>query len=462
MSNIALNPFILALFPLILLVFCFILLQLIDRKKATNNVEKIFIILFLTIVPGNVVPPFSYLNPSSLAIPSTALTSVTFIAQFLFYSFAIFLLRSKLAYVVIGIGNLLKNPFLSGLLLLTVLSGFWSETPFVTFKASFILLGYAVFASYITSRYNFQGIGKLLRLSGATITIVGTLAAILVPSIGRMDGVSWKGLMSHKNSFGFWMALTSALYLLEALDNPKHRWKSIGIAALSLFAMIPADSGTSKLMFLSMVGVVLVSKLITLLQRLKFRQAIVVSIFLGTLTSSLGVAVLTHKEAVLGAIGEDATLTGRTEFWPQVLHYISLKPILGYGYQGFWQTWRGYENPARTIINPNEFVPPNAHNGYLEIILATGFVGIAFFALAFVTTLISLLILTTKSKKGEAEIATIILIFSLLSSYAESNLWIINDCTFLFFIAATRLSVDATSRSVAKDVNFLQSSHPAS
>jgi O-antigen ligase len=68
---------------------------------------------------------------------------------------------------------------------------------------------------------------------------------------------------------------------------------------------------------------------------------------------------------------------------------------LGYGFHGFWQPWRGADNPAANHISgelrmPNAggyWVPPHSHNGFIEIILDLGYVGFACFALSLFKTL---------------------------------------------------------------------------
>ena len=35
-------------------------------------------------------------------------------------------------------------------------------------------------------------------------------------------------------------------------------------------------------------------------------------------------------------LGKDPTLTGRTDFWPDVIANIYQRPLFGWGYFGFW------------------------------------------------------------------------------------------------------------------------------
>ena len=44
---------------------------------------------------------------------------------------------------------------------------------------------------------------------------------------------------------------------------------------------------------------------------------------------------------VLGALGRNATLSGRTGIWSLLLGSIAKRPLLGYGYYAFWQGLKG-------------------------------------------------------------------------------------------------------------------------
>jgi O-antigen ligase len=75
---------------------------------------------------------------------------------------------------------------------------------------------------------------------------------------------------------------------------------------------------------------------------------------------------------ILQALGRDATFTGRTDIW-QHINLKTVNPVLGAGY---WNFWGG---PGGDIINrAMDSLIPNAHNGYLDMYLDGGFVGIFF------------------------------------------------------------------------------------
>jgi O-antigen ligase len=76
--------------------------------------------------------------------------------------------------------------------------------------------------------------------------------------------------------------------------------------------------------------------------------------------------------SMAGAVGKDPTLTDRTKIWAFVLE-MHTNPLVGTGYQSFWLGPRlayFWENSGLGYLN-------EAHNGYLEVYLELGLVGVA-------------------------------------------------------------------------------------
>ncbi len=63
--------------------------------------------------------------------------------------------------------------------------------------------------------------------------------------------------------------------------------------------------------------------------------------------------------------GREATLTGRTEVWTSLLPVVIGSPIVGRGFGGFW-----------TPRTRDYFEISGAHNGYLDVLLGIGFIGL--------------------------------------------------------------------------------------
>ena len=74
------------------------------------------------------------------------------------------------------------------------------------------------------------------------------------------------------------------------------------------------------------------------------------------------------------------TLTGRTGIWRAVTESIAKRPLFGYGYQAFWL---GLEGESYRVILAVSWVLAQAQNGFLDVMLEMGVVGLAVVVLVF-------------------------------------------------------------------------------
>jgi len=81
----------------------------------------------------------------------------------------------------------------------------------------------------------------------------------------------------------------------------------------------------------------------------------------------------------LEGMGRDSTLTGRTDIWRQIIS-MGGNPIFGTGFESFWLGDR-----VSRLWQVFDFHPTQAHNGYIEVYLELGWIGILLLAAIVVT-----------------------------------------------------------------------------
>jgi O-antigen ligase len=79
-------------------------------------------------------------------------------------------------------------------------------------------------------------------------------------------------------------------------------------------------------------------------------------------------------------LGRDVTLTGRTNIWSQVLE-VEINPLVGTGYESFWMGER-----VAWFWEKYAFKITQSHNGYIEIYLNLGVIGLLLFGGIIVST----------------------------------------------------------------------------
>jgi len=114
--------------------------------------------------------------------------------------------------------------------------------------------------------------------------------------------------------------------------------------------------------------------------RAVIRRPAVVHILIATmLAASVSVLFLGVSPGVLETMGRNPTLTDRTEVWTLLLSLVR-DPLFGTGFESFWLGPRLEKMWSTYWWHPNE-----AHNGYIEVFLNLGWMGMALLAVVIAT-----------------------------------------------------------------------------
>ena len=438
--------FALMLFCLAVTLLVTIYILVARHPKLGVTLEKIFVgILFFTITgsSGIAVKGISKIHPKLLYNLDT--TPPTIIGQLAIYSCLILMLFPRLTKTtkkaVSIVIKWIAGDFFLGLFLLTMtLSGLWSQTPEVTFRAISAMWLITVVSIYVGKMYSWREIYGLLRWLSGLLTLW-----VLVKTNPALDGC-WTGILNHKNPFSFQMANTASLWILYAIKERKYRYLSLFITLIALVALQKGCSGASRVL-----TVVLISlwSYLALLKKLPVKWAFLC--FILFLAGSIGISilVLNNLEAIIvDGLNKDMTLTGRTEFWPLIIDRINQNsPLFGYGMAGFWQFWRGLENPAYgIIIAKSGFVPPHSHNGFMDILCELGWVGLLLFALSFFNNIFRGIKYLVKESFPESGLALYLLTFILMTNLTEGGLLGISSYWCWYVVLSVKLSLDSTAK----------------
>jgi exopolysaccharide production protein ExoQ len=139
---------------------------------------------------------------------------------------------------------------------------------------------------------------------------------------------------------------------------------------LSVFLLLNSDSVTPGVALVGTLVLVNVYKFAAL----RLRVPLYAFVFIITFLASVGLSfVFANSDRVMGLLGRSSNLTGRTEIWSMVISFIPQRPILGYGYSAFWLG----ASPESLVVNRVLGGPVQySHNGYLEMLLTLGAIGL--------------------------------------------------------------------------------------
>ena len=308
---------------------------------------------------------------------------------------------------------------LSGLIFV---SSLWSVAMGLSAKRAVVHLNTILLALYLATRMDFDAALRCVALSIAVAAVASLVAGFGFHSIGVMHtpGLEgrWRGVYSHKNPLGQAMGLGVLLetYFLAQGRGRRENWLHGLLLLLEAFLIIKANSVT----ILSIVAISLTVFCGYLLVRREgyLRRAVLVLAPLGVGAAAAAIAM--RPDLIQAILGRDTSLSGRTELWSGVVHAISLRPLLGYGYQSFWD---GGEPLAYDIWAAIHWNAPNSHSGWLEVLLSLGAFGLMLTLIVLVQALVRAARLTTvRATSMKGVVALILLGGIVMASMTEAVL----------------------------------------
>ena len=262
------------------------------------------------------------------------------------------------------------------------LSCVWSDFPLISFKRWFKASGDFVTVFVLFSDpYPLRAITAAIRRSGYILIPLSLLFTKYYQDWGRViddwGQSSYTGVTLDKNMFGYLLFAYGLFFASELVcgfrqDSSRRVMSRTDlIPCVVLLAMIAwltpvANSKTSLFALISGIAVILAS------QFAKVKRHLWSFLIATVLVAAIANALFAVNSAVLEASGRDASLTGRTGIWQTVLSE-PINPLFGTGYTAFWlgerlqRIWDFY--PRTRLLQ--------AHNGYIEVYLNLGLVGLA-------------------------------------------------------------------------------------
>ena len=312
-------------------------------------------------------------------------------------------------------------------------SYFWSINSAQTLRFAVYAVGTTGFGLYLAMRYTLRQQMDLLSWTYGLLLVLSLLLAVAVPSYGLMSGVhegALRGVFTHKNQFGAFMAPGGVIFLLSALRGERYSWIYWVLLVLCCGAMVMSQSTTALATFALMLILCIIYRI------LRWRYEMMISAILAV--TIIGIFCLVFVAGYIGSdslfssVGKDSTLSGRTEIWRYVWHQIQLRPWFGYGLAAFWN---GFDGPSGYIQLAMRIAVIYAHNGFLDIWLSIGLVGLSVFLMSFLNTVKQSLALLRKTNNPEGFWPLLFLTYILLSNLTEGTITTMSSSFWAIYAA---------------------------
>jgi exopolysaccharide production protein ExoQ len=274
-----------------------------------------------------------------------------------------------------------NNSFLIVYYLYFAASILWSSDPSGSAKRLIKDFGLLFVAGVIFTEVDPAAAMRAVYVRSAYLLL--PLSVVLIkyfPTYGRSYGLGgdmlFTGVATQKNGLGEIVLLFTLFMVWDYIElrPPGSRfrlkgmpWEFVVLLLTAIWLLRISQSKTSLVCF----GV----GLLLLLRSRRFRTLYLNRAVLAGALSLPALLFFSQQFSdlitpLLKTLGRDATFTGRTQIW-QHITLQTVNPLIGSGY---WNFWGG---PGGLSVNQEmDSLIPNAHNGYLDIYLDGGIIGV--------------------------------------------------------------------------------------
>jgi exopolysaccharide production protein ExoQ len=356
-------------------------------------------------------------DPSQLSVEVVnPLTPLILLLQYGIFAVTVLLLVLHLKRIVIPA---FQDPLVWSLMGLALLSPIWSDFPDVSFRFSLFTLGPALFGLYLASRFSLREQIQLLAWALSLTAVISFLYSVGLPGAAIETGAnagSWRGPFVQKNIMGRVMVLAVIVNLSARKCFPPGYQRYVIWFGLALALLMSVLSNSKS----SLLILVILLALRPLFATMRWSGSKAIPFIIGVLLigGSLGIWAVNQYEAIVLGLGKDPSLSGRVDIWQAVIEKIGEQPWLGYGYSAFWLPGGGAEYVWKAVGDK----PAHSHNGFLNLSVDLGLIGLAFFIFSLLFLWFKSLNLVRLTKSPEGLLPAIYVTFLFLFNQTESTI----------------------------------------
>jgi exopolysaccharide production protein ExoQ len=274
-----------------------------------------------------------------------------------------------------------RNLFLTTFLLFTLMSVLWSDFPFISFKRWFKDLGnYLMILVVLSDPHPLEAVQTLFRrlsylLIPLSFVLIKYYRQIGIAYEGWTGAAMSVGATTSKNMLGV-VCLVSGIFFFwdtvarwpERKERATKRILRLNLAFLGMtFWVLHLSNSATSRVCLALGCLVIATAHKRSVKRNPALLKILIPVCLCMyMVLEFGFGISGH---LAGMVGRDPTLTGRTDLWKYLLS-MHTNPLLGTGYESFWL------GPRLEFVWRKFWLFNEAHNGYLDIYLNLGLVGL--------------------------------------------------------------------------------------
>jgi exopolysaccharide production protein ExoQ len=349
-----------------------------------------------------------------------------------------------------------QNPWIWFFFFWGALSIVWSDYPAVSSKRLIKAFGNVIMALVVLSEERpYEAVAVLLRRLSFLFVPLSVLFVKYYPELGRAyspwnDEPMFTGVAQQKNGLGQICLLAGTYFawvLVRARDlqfRPPFLVSAI-LLAMTVWLLHKSNSATS----LSCLGLVSLILLASRFPVVRTKPARLIGlgataiVLIGILEVTVGVS-----DEVLGILGRDATLTTRTPMWYGLIEMVE-HPLIGEGFESFWLGDR-LITVWYMVLNTLH----QAHNGYLEVYLSLGLIGLGIVLISILSAFFKIY-RHLQTEHAPAILRLCFVAAVVLYNWTEATFVGVSNMWIVFFLGAMSLPVRAAALEATRPVQHI-------
>lgn len=259
-----------------------------------------------------------------------------------------------------------------------ILSVFWSQAPALTIRRSATLVLATLYGLLLAIRYPPATVLRLIG-SAMAIIVVSSLIAIGLGAPGAIMGHphpgAWQGIMYHKNALGRICVLALIVFgvLMYQTTMPwRIGWGVLIAGCVGL--IVGAQSATAVVILVIIILAWMVLIPFSMASRREQFQMTMISLGIAAPT---GYLLWSYSEDIAQLLNRDLALTNRLPLWQTLLPIGWKQALTGYGFGAFWTDPSRMMDVDIALMRLRFWWAVHAHNGYLDVWLEMGMVGLS-------------------------------------------------------------------------------------
>lgn len=359
----------------------------LDRDKSVHTSNALWLpVIWLSIAGSR--SPFSWFGMSGAPeilgqLPESSLPDLLLAGSLMLIGLFVLIRRGK------EVTNLLKASWpITLYFAFCLISLVWSDFPLWGLKRWVRALGDVIMILVVfTDLQPITAFKRLFSRVGFVLLPASVLLIRYYPGLGSGwdpwgQAQMFTGVTTNKNVLGNLVYLIGLGVLWQIFGltrdkkqpNRSRRLLAQGtLAVMGIYLLYIAHCATANACIILGVGLMLVLSLPLFRRRPAAVHAFILTL---ALVGGLGY-VLGAKAAITEALGRKPDLTGRTVIW-KILIEMAPNPVGGAGFETFWLGSRSVQ--AYALVGGLDRIN-EAHNGYLEVYLNLGILGLGFIVL---------------------------------------------------------------------------------